>query len=96
MFLPLPPRLPRYVDHEWGSGYVFYGLLKFFGPPALMYLKIGLAIGALAFGLAAGRKQACDLNSLRLLAIPAAASLPCRDIFLCFAQPHQSPTFCSR
>ena len=43
------PTLPEYIDHEWGAGFVFYGLLKIFGPPALMGLKIALALGALGF-----------------------------------------------
>ncbi len=67
--------LPEYIDHEWGAGFVFYGLLKTFGPPALMILKIALAIGALAFGFGTGRKQGCAANILLLLAIPAAACL---------------------
>ena len=69
------PTLPDWIAHEWGAGVVFYGLLKIFGPPALMGLKIALAIGALAFGLAAGRKQGCDMNILLLLAILAAACI---------------------
>jgi hypothetical protein len=67
--------LPDYIDHEWGAGFVFYGLLKIFGPPALLGLKIVLAVGALGFGLGTGRKQGCDANILLLLAIPAAACI---------------------
>src|SRR5436190_282601 len=37
--------LPEYVDHEWGAGAIFYGLLKFFGPTSLMWLKTVLAFG---------------------------------------------------
>ena len=69
------PTLPEYIDHEWGAGVVFYGLLKTFGPPGLMGLKIALAIGALGFALATGRKQGCDPHILLLLAIPAAACI---------------------
>lgn len=69
------PVLPEYIDHEWGSGVVFYGLLKWFGPSALMLLKMLLAFGALAFALAAGRKENTSLNVLLLMALPAAACL---------------------
>lgn len=67
--------LPQYIDHEWGAGFVFYSLLKMFGPQALMALKIILAIGALGFALLTGRKQGCDVNILLLLAIPAAVCI---------------------
>jgi len=71
------PVLPLYIDHEWGAGVIFYGLLKMFGPPALMVLKIGLALGALGFGWAAGRRQDVDRNVLLLMApLCAAAILP--------------------
>jgi hypothetical protein len=69
------PTLPEYIDHEWGSGVVFYGLLKIFGPWALIALKIMLAAGALSFGVITGRKQGCGLNVLLFMAIPAAACL---------------------
>jgi hypothetical protein len=69
------PTLPDYVDHEWGAGFIFYGLLKAFGSGALMILKIALAVGALGFALATGRKQGCGGNLLLLLAVPAAASI---------------------
>ena len=67
--------LPKYIEHEWGAGVIFYGVLRFFGPPGLMLLKIVLAAGALGIALAAGRRQGCTLNILLLLAIPAAACL---------------------
>jgi hypothetical protein len=69
------PVLPEWIAHEWGTGVVFYAVLKLFGPPGLMVLKILLACGALAFALVTGRKQGCDLNVLLLLAIPAAACM---------------------
>ena len=37
------PVLPEYVDHEWGSGVVFFAVLNLFGSIGLMALKIGLA-----------------------------------------------------
>jgi hypothetical protein len=69
------PTLPHYVDHEWGTGFLLYTLLKFPGPPALMLLKMALALGALGFAFAAGWRQRCDPNVLFLLAIPASACL---------------------
>jgi hypothetical protein len=69
------PTLPDWTAHEWGAGVVFYGVLKMFGPPGLMGLKIALAVGALGFGLGTGRKQGCDANILLLLAVPAAACI---------------------
>ena len=69
------PVLVEEVDHEWGAGVVFYGLIKFFGPPALMALKMALAFGALSFALATGRKQGCSANVLLFVAVPAAACI---------------------
>jgi hypothetical protein len=69
------PTLRQWIDHEWGEGDVLYGGLKLFGPPSLMVLKMVLALGALGWGLATGRKQGCDTGILLLLAIPAAACI---------------------
>ncbi len=69
------PTLPAYIDHEWGTGVVFYTLLKVFGSPGLMLLKMALAFGALGFAIATGRKQGCSLNILLVVAAPAAACL---------------------
>jgi hypothetical protein len=69
------PTLPEYIDHEWGAGAIFFGVLKFFGPEGLMALKILLAFGALAAALAAGRRLGANWNALLVLAIPAAACL---------------------
>ncbi|HEY2328980.1 MAG TPA: hypothetical protein VGI63_04115 [Verrucomicrobiae bacterium] len=66
------PVLPHYVEHEWGAGTIFFGVLKFFGPPGLMLLKILLAVGALLAALAAGRKNGCSWETLLLLAVPVA------------------------
>ena len=67
------PVLPRYIEHEWGAGTIFFGALKFFGPAGLMTLKILLAFGALGAALATGRKIGCAWETLLVLAIPAAA-----------------------
>jgi hypothetical protein len=65
--------LPEYVDHEWGAGTIFFGLLKFFGPSSLMWLKIVLALGAISAAFNVGRRAGCDWSPLLLLAIPSAA-----------------------
>ena len=67
------PVLPAYIEHEWGAGAVFFGVLKFFGPAGLMVLKIGLAFGAVLAALAVGRKTGCAWETLLVLAIPASA-----------------------
>jgi hypothetical protein len=69
------PILPKYIDHEWGAGYLFYAFLKGFGPSSLTVLKIGLALGALSAAMAAGRRIGSDWNALLVLAIPCAACL---------------------
>jgi len=74
-FFAFTPVLPQYVDHEWGAGTVFYGLLKLFGPASLMWLKIGLCFGAILVAALAGRRSGCSWSVLLLLAIPAVACI---------------------
>jgi hypothetical protein len=78
------PTLAEYVDHEWGAGTIFFGLLKLFGPASLMWLKLGLALGTvgIAFmtGLRSGaldnyRAQSIRWSVLLLLGIPASACI---------------------
>ena len=69
------PVLPQYIEHEWGAGTIFFGVLKFFGPAGLMILKIFLAFAALGAAAAVARKIGCPWEALLLLAIPAAACL---------------------
>jgi len=69
------PTLPEYIDHEWGAGTIFFGLLRLFGPASLMILKMLLAFGALFTALGVGRRLGASWNALLLLAIPAAAAL---------------------
>jgi hypothetical protein len=66
------PVLPHYIEHEWGAGTIFFGVLKFFGPGGLMALKILLAFGAMLAALAVGRKNNCAWETLLLLAVPVA------------------------
>jgi len=72
-FFAFTPVLPAYIEHEWGAGATFFGVLKFFGPAGLMGLKIGLAFGAILAALAVGRKSGCAWEILLILAIPASA-----------------------
>jgi hypothetical protein len=72
-FFAFTPVLPEYVDHEWGAGTVFYGLLKLFGPTSLMWLKMGLCFGAIFAACLTGRRSGCRWPVLFLLAIPASA-----------------------
>jgi hypothetical protein len=61
------PVLPEYVDHEWGSGVVFFGVLQLFGSFGLMALKIGLATLGLLAAAWSARRQECDWPALLLL-----------------------------
>jgi len=69
------PVLPEYVDHEWGAGVLFFGLLSFFGPSGLMVFKIVAAFGALGASFWLARRNGCGWNTLLLLAVPAAAAV---------------------
>jgi hypothetical protein len=69
------PTLSKYIDHEWGAGFVFYALLRCFGPSALVILRMVLALGLLALGFRTGQQEGCDENILLLLAVPAAACI---------------------
>jgi len=66
------PVLPEYVDHEWGSGVVFFGALQLFGSFGLMALKIGLATVALLAAAWTARRQGCSWPALLML-LPFAA-----------------------
>ena len=66
------PVLPHYIEHEWGAGAIFFGVLKFSGPAGLMLLKMALAFGAVGTALAVGRKNNVTWETLLLLAVPVA------------------------
>lgn len=68
------PVLPQYVDHEWGAGAIFYGLLRTFGPGSLLVCKIALFCGTLIFAIASARRNASWTSAL-LLAIPGGLCL---------------------
>lgn len=63
------PTFARYVDHEWGSGLIFFSLLKLFGPASLLFFKIAAALGTIYFALAAGRLLKVSRTSLLALGI---------------------------
>ena len=69
------PTLPDWIDHEWGAGVVFFGLLKAFGPASLMVLKIVTACAALVVCLVAARDKGTSWPTLLLLAIPCAVTV---------------------
>jgi hypothetical protein len=69
------PTLPKYIDHEWGAGVVFFTLLKWFGPSSLVLLRIVLAVALLGLAFIAAKRNQCDENVLLLLALPAGACL---------------------
>ena len=66
------PVLPRYVDHEWGSGLVFFTCLKLFGSSSLILLKIILAFVTLGSALLLARRFESDWPTLLALAVPCA------------------------
>ena len=69
------PVLPHYIEHEWGAGTIFFGVLKWAGPSGLMWLKVVLACGAVLTALCVGRKCGCAWETLLVLAIPASACI---------------------
>jgi hypothetical protein len=69
------PTLPLWIDHEWGSGAVFFAVLNWFGPASLMIFKIGAALGALAVGIAASRASGTKWPVVLVLAVPCALAV---------------------
>ena len=58
-YFAFTPALTHYVEHEWGSGAIFYLALAGGGPTALMGLKVALACGTLAVSLSLARMMGC-------------------------------------
>lgn len=69
------PTLPQWIDHEWGAGVIFFALLRWFGPGALLLFKIGAAWAALIMCLAAARLNGARSAVILLLAIPCALAI---------------------
>jgi hypothetical protein len=69
------PVLSAWVDHEWGAGVLFFSLLKWFGPSALMLLKMVTALAALLVCLAAARLKGTSWTVLLLLALPCGLTI---------------------
>lgn len=71
------PILPKWIDHEWGTGVVFFACLKWLGPASLLWLKILLGMAALGLALFAGWRLGGRRASLLLLApVAGSAILP--------------------
>jgi hypothetical protein len=69
------PTLPEWIDHEWGAGVIFYGLLNAFGPASLTLLKIVTACAAVLLCLVAARHSGAGWSTLLLLVIPCAVTV---------------------
>jgi hypothetical protein len=67
------PALPRWIDHEWGAGVVFFSVLDHWGPAGLMTLKVLLAFAALGLALASARQA--GLTALLIISLPSAWAL---------------------
>lgn len=80
------PVLPAWVDHEWGTGVLYYGLLRVLGPGGLMAWKVLAGIGALLCALGAGHRAGVKPAVLLLLAIPCAAAI--MPGYIPIARPH--------
>lgn len=71
------PILPRWIDHEWGTGVVTFACLKWLGPASLLWLKVLLGTAAVALALIAGWRMGGRWASLLLIApVAGAAILP--------------------
>jgi hypothetical protein len=66
------PRLPLWVDHEWGAGFLYYGVLRMLGPEGLMLAKILLAVTALGVAIALARRFGTTWPVVLLLVAPCA------------------------
>ncbi len=69
------PILSEWIDHEWGAGVIFFGLLNAFGPVSLMLLKMVTACAAILLCLFAARRSGTSWPTLLLLAIPCAVTV---------------------
>jgi hypothetical protein len=69
------PTLPEWIDHEWGAGVMFFGLLNAFGPVSLMLLKIVTGCAAILLCLFTARRNRTGWPTLLLLAIPCAVAV---------------------
>lgn len=71
------PTLPRWIDHEWGAGAIFYGGIAAFGPASLMVWKIAAAFAAVGLAAVAARRAGASAEAVALVAPLAAwAILP--------------------
>lgn len=69
------PTLERWIDHEWGAGVIYFGLIKLFGPTSLFVFKILSAFTALILVLVTGRQLGVRPETLLLLGLPCALAV---------------------
>lgn len=69
------PKLPRWTDHEWGAGWIFYAVYERLGFRGLMLLKIAAALGTMAVAMAAARRRGVAWPVVLALALPCAWTL---------------------
>lgn len=69
------PTLPEWIDHEWGAGVIFYGLIRSFGPGSLMLFRTAAAVAALAMALLLARRGGARREAVLLLALPCAIAV---------------------
>lgn len=65
------PTLPRWIDHEWLTGVVFYVIDLWTGEPGLLLLKTLLGLAAVGFAIAVGRQNGARMLPLVICAILA-------------------------
>lgn len=69
------PKLEHWIDHEWGAGFIYFGLIRFFGPTSLLLFKIVSAFTALGLAVGAARRLGVRPETLLLLGVPCALAL---------------------
>lgn len=66
------PTLPEWIDHEWGAGVIFYGLIGGFGPGSLLMFRLAAATAAAGFAVAVALRAGTRREAVLLLALPCA------------------------
>ncbi len=74
-FLAYTPVLDAWVDHEWGAGLVFCTAILWFGPTALMILKMVLALMALGLAMTVAYRRCRSVYAVIAVAVPCAIVL---------------------
>ena len=74
-FLAYTPILEAWVDHEWGAGLVFCTAILWFGPTALMILKMALALVAIGTAMTVAYRRCRSMHAVIAVAVPCAIAL---------------------